>query len=83
MDKLPDITIANCLLIQEREVDTYLDAVSMFNKFNGSRIKLTFLKKNHETGDAVYTVTGISMLQDVLEIGRRVQVLKITQNKKQ
>jgi len=82
MDKVEPITTGNALLVSEWDHEIFLDAVSMYNNHNGSKIVVSLVKKNAETGEMFFTVIGISMLSDILEIGKRMQILKMNQTKR-
>lgn len=86
MDKAETITVGNVLLVSQRDYDFFLDAVSMYNNSNGSKIAVSLVKKNSETGDMYFKIVipggGVSMLNDFLEIGKRMMILKLNHIKR-
>lgn len=85
MDKAETITVGNVLLVSQRDYDFFLDAVSMYNNSNGSKIAVSLVKKNSQTGDMCFKIVvpgGVSVLNDILEIGKRMMILKLNQNKR-
>lgn len=82
MEKVESITTGNALLVSQWDYDFFLDAISMYNNHNGSTIGVSLVRKNADTGDMLFKVINVSMLSDILEIGKRMQILKLTNRKR-